>query len=71
MVYMYISGKKKLAHVKYYKRYSSFQRSDQRKLAARPADNEVFLITDGRDGETIELNQILSKCQVHTGDKNI
>ena len=58
------SGRDKLAKVKYYRRYKSLPESTQRKLTVEPSKNEVFLSTDRRDRDPIDLTQILGKCEV-------
>ena len=62
-----ILGRDKLAKVKYYRRYQSLPESTQRKLPREPSKNEVFLSTDRRDRDPIDLTQILGKCQVGLG----
>lgn len=61
---VYFSGREKLAKVKYYKRYESLPESTRRKLQSKPCINEVFLSTDRRDREPIDLTQVLGTCQV-------
>ena len=61
---LFVEGKEKLAKVKYYRRFASLPEFTRRKLPREPNKNEVFLSTDRRDREPVDLLQVIGKCQV-------